>query len=165
MTYQKVGKMEPKHNVRYEEDIPREYEISYIQTSDGGFELVTATQDEFKQTPIDISTPDDIDEQTLIELWSGKYFHESLKPHLEQLRGHALTTNSIMNTVLYGTPKGNSTRTVWETGCDPTYPYEQDLVGAIYHTSKAIRKAIERHEYDNHRNFPNERWKHTIWYI
>ena len=142
--------MKPQHNVRYEEDIPKEYEISYIQTSDGGFELVTATQDEFKQTPIDISTPDDIDEQTL---------------HLEQLKGYALTTNSIMNTILYGTPKGNGARTVWETGCDPTYPYEQDLVGAIYHTSKAIRKAIERHEYDNHRNFPNERWKHTIWYI
>lgn len=163
--YRKEGRMKPKHTVNFEQNTPKTYHITYIQTTEDGYELVDATNDTFTQKPITISTPDDVSENELIEQWSGKYFHESLKPHLHSLVGYALTTNTIMNTILFSTPKGRGGQTIWDTGCDPTHPYEQDLVGAIFHISKALRKAIERTEYDNHRDFEHNRWVDSIWSI
>lgn len=155
--------------VLYRNDIngePKEYHITYIQYGPKGYELVNATHNTFRQESVTVDIPFEASEAELIEAWAGVYYDESLVPVLKKLIGHALTTSTITNTILFGDPKaGGSKSTIWSTGCDPTYPYEQDLTAAVFHIGSAIRHALVRHEYDTHRDFEDNRWEGSIWAI
>lgn len=148
------------HNVIYENGIPSKYHITYLQYVDGQFEKVIATDDKFEESPITVTVPRDVNEHELIDNWSGTYFDNEMNDYLHQLVGYALTTSAIVGVIEENDPKrGLKEQTIWDTGIDPVFPYEQDRVAAIYHTAQAIRHALYRDDWEGHKRFKNDRWK------